>query len=89
MLEREVYKVVKDAARKGIWLRDIKEKLGSLSQTQLTKFLKSLEQKRLVKQISSVTVSISLSVSDQSRSARRSIFCYCRRASARFSCCMT
>lgn len=54
--EKLVYKIIEEAGNKGIWIRDIR--FGSnLNMTQLNKVLKSLETKKLIKCVKSVTVS--------------------------------
>ncbi|CAG7730005.1 unnamed protein product [Allacma fusca] len=51
--ERVVYEIIKEAANKGIWIKDIRFK-SNLNQTQLNKILKILEGKRLIKPVKSV-----------------------------------
>ncbi|CAH1108672.1 unnamed protein product [Psylliodes chrysocephalus] len=54
--EKLVYKIIEEAGNKGIWIRDIR--FGSnLNMTQLNKVLKSLETKKLIKCVKSVTAS--------------------------------
>ncbi|CAF3332447.1 unnamed protein product [Rotaria socialis] len=55
-MERVVYQLVKESGNLGIWMRDIRIKT-KLSQTILTKTLKSLESKKLIKAVKSVHAS--------------------------------
>lgn len=55
--EKIVYKVIEEAGNKGIWIRDIRYK-SNLNMTQLNKVLKSLEAKKSIKAVKSVSVSI-------------------------------
>lgn len=55
--ERVVYSIIEEAGNKGIWIRDIRYK-SNLMMTQLNKILKSLETKKLIKAVKSVSVSI-------------------------------
>lgn len=55
--EKVVYRIIEEAGTKGIWIRDIRFK-SNLNMTQLNKVLKSLEAKKLIKAVKSVTVSI-------------------------------
>ncbi|XP_054927853.1 DNA-directed RNA polymerase III subunit RPC6 [Dermacentor andersoni] len=54
--EKVVYKIVEEAGDKGIWIRDIRIKSG-LVLTSLNKILKSLESKKLIKAVKSVSAS--------------------------------
>lgn len=54
--EKVVYKIVEEAGNKGIWIRDIRMKSG-LVLTSLNKILKSLESKKLIKAVKSVSAS--------------------------------
>ncbi|KAK2160255.1 hypothetical protein LSH36_137g04034 [Paralvinella palmiformis] len=54
--EKLVYKIIETAGNKGIWIRDIRYK-SNLLLTQLNKILKSLESKKLIKAIKSVSAS--------------------------------
>uniref|UniRef100_G3MKQ0 DNA-directed RNA polymerase III subunit RPC6 n=2 Tax=Amblyomma TaxID=6942 RepID=G3MKQ0_AMBMU len=54
--EKVVYKIVEEAGNKGIWIRDIRNKSG-LVLTSLNKILKSLESKKLIKAVKSVSAS--------------------------------
>lgn len=54
--ERVVLKIIEESGNKGIWARDIRTK-SNLNQSTLTKVLKSLEGKKLIKSVSSVSVS--------------------------------
>ena len=51
--EKVVYKIIEEAGNKGTWIRDIRVK-SNLAQAQLTKVLKSLKQKKLVKEVKCV-----------------------------------
>ncbi|CAD5209473.1 unnamed protein product [Bursaphelenchus xylophilus] len=51
--EHLVYSIVERADKNGVWIRDIRDTSG-LSDTQLRRVLKSLEQKRLVKSVKAV-----------------------------------
>ena len=51
--EKLVYKIIEDAGNMGTWIRDIRVK-SNLAQASLTKVLKSLKQKRLVKEVKCV-----------------------------------
>lgn len=53
--EKIVYKIIEEAGNKGIWIRDIRFK-SNLNMTQLNKVLKSLETKKIIKAVKSVTV---------------------------------
>jgi DNA-directed RNA polymerase III subunit RPC6 len=48
-----VYKIIEEAGNKGTWIRDIFIN-SHLVRTQLTKVLKSLESKKLIKVVKSV-----------------------------------
>uniref|UniRef100_A0A0A9WBT8 DNA-directed RNA polymerase III subunit RPC6 n=1 Tax=Lygus hesperus TaxID=30085 RepID=A0A0A9WBT8_LYGHE len=52
--EKIVYGVIKEAGNKGIWMRDIRLK-SNLQPTVLNKVLKSLENKKLIKAVKSVS----------------------------------
>jgi len=52
--EKIVFRIVENAGNLGSWIRDIRAK-SNLGQTQLTKVLKSLEAKRLIKAVKSVS----------------------------------
>ncbi|CAG9857909.1 unnamed protein product [Phyllotreta striolata] len=54
--EKVVYKIIEEAGNKGIWIRDIRFS-SNLNMTQLNKVLKSLETKKLVKVVKSVSAS--------------------------------
>lgn len=56
--EKIVYKIIEEAGNKGIWIRDIRFK-SNLNMTQLNKVLKSLETKKIIKAVKSVSVSCS------------------------------
>lgn len=56
MDEKLIYSIIKDAGNKGIWIRDIARKTN-LKTTVLNKALKSLESKKLIKSVSSVSAS--------------------------------
>ncbi|KAK6728639.1 hypothetical protein RB195_005964 [Necator americanus] len=51
--EQAIYTLIEDSKRKGIWIRELRDGSG-LSQVQLRKVLKSLEQKKLIKNIKAV-----------------------------------
>lgn len=55
--EKVVFKIIEEAGNKGIWIRDIRVK-SNINVTQLNKVLKSLETKKIIKAVKSVTVSI-------------------------------
>ncbi|XP_018577814.1 probable DNA-directed RNA polymerase III subunit RPC6 [Anoplophora glabripennis] len=54
--EKIVYKIIEEAGNKGIWIRDIRFK-SNLTMTQLNKVLKSLETKKIIKAVKSVSAS--------------------------------
>ncbi|XP_035786682.1 probable DNA-directed RNA polymerase III subunit RPC6 [Anopheles albimanus] len=54
--ERVIYTIVEEGGNKGIWIRDIRVK-SNLVMTQLTKVLKQLENKKLIKAVKSVNAS--------------------------------
>lgn len=60
--EKIVYSIIEEAGNKGIWIRDIRFK-SNLIPTQLNKILKILENKKLIKAVKSVSVSIVSSLS--------------------------
>ncbi|KAK6056809.1 RNA polymerase Rpc34 subunit [Cooperia oncophora] len=51
--EQAIFTLIEDSKRKGIWIRELRDGSG-LSQIQLRKVLKSLEQKKLIKNIKAV-----------------------------------
>uniref|UniRef100_A0A0R3RIC3 DNA-directed RNA polymerase III subunit RPC6 n=1 Tax=Elaeophora elaphi TaxID=1147741 RepID=A0A0R3RIC3_9BILA len=51
--EQLIYSLIEESGKKGIWIRDIRDRSG-LSQTQMRKVLKVLEQRKLVKSIKAV-----------------------------------
>ncbi|XP_065056267.1 DNA-directed RNA polymerase III subunit RPC6-like [Rhopilema esculentum] len=51
--EKLIYQIIEDSKNKGIWVRDIRFKCN-LQMTQVTKIVKSLESKKLIKAVSSV-----------------------------------
>lgn len=53
--ERVVMRIIEDAGNKGIWARDIRFK-SNLNQAALNKVLKSLEGKKHIKSVASVSV---------------------------------
>jgi len=57
--ERIIFKIVEDAGNKGIWIKDIRYK-SNLNATTLNKIIKVLEGKKLIKAITSVSVSFSI-----------------------------
>ncbi|XP_076360581.1 RNA polymerase III subunit F [Tachypleus tridentatus] len=54
--EKIVFQIIEDAGNKGIWIRDIRFK-SNLLLTQVNKVLKSLEGKKLIKAVKSVSAS--------------------------------
>lgn len=52
--EKVVYSIIEEAGNKGIWIRDIRYK-SNLMMTKLNKVLKSLETKKLIKAVKSVS----------------------------------
>ncbi|KAI5643054.1 RNA polymerase rpc34 subunit domain-containing protein [Phthorimaea operculella] len=54
--EKVVYNLIEEAGNKGIWIRDIRIR-SNLANTQLTKVLKSLESKKLIKAVKCVNAS--------------------------------
>lgn len=53
--EKVVFDIIKEAGNMGIWIRDIRTQ-SNLLMTQLNKILKSLEGKKLIKAVKSVSV---------------------------------
>ena len=51
--EKLVYRIIEEAGNKGTWIRDIRIK-SNLVQTQLNKVLKSLKNKKLIKDVKCV-----------------------------------
>jgi DNA-directed RNA polymerase III subunit RPC6 len=54
--EQIVYSIIKDSGNKGIWSRDLRFK-SNLNMTLLNKVLKSMEGKKLIKSVKSVSAS--------------------------------
>lgn len=54
--EKLVYRIIKEAGNKGVWIRDIRKECNLLRK-QLEKTLRSLENKKLIKSIKTVSVS--------------------------------
>ncbi|KAK9869329.1 hypothetical protein WA026_003083 [Henosepilachna vigintioctopunctata] len=54
--EKIVFRIIEEAGNKGIWIRDIRFK-SNLNMTQLNKVLKSLETKKYIKAVKSVSAS--------------------------------
>ncbi|KAI8435796.1 hypothetical protein MSG28_004023 [Choristoneura fumiferana] len=54
--EKVVYNLIEEAGNKGIWIRDIRVR-SNLANTQLTKVLKSLESKKVIKAVKCVNAS--------------------------------
>lgn len=54
--EKVVYNLIEEAGNKGIWIRDIRVR-SNLANTQLTKVLKNLESKKVIKAVKCVNVS--------------------------------
>lgn len=61
--EKIVYSIIEQGGNKGIWIRDIRVK-SNLIMTQLNKILKNLENKKLIKAVKSVSVSIQIKIND-------------------------
>lgn len=57
--EKVVYNLIEEAGNKGIWIRDIRVR-SNLANTQLTKVLKSLESKKVIKAVKCVNVCLAL-----------------------------
>lgn len=55
--EKIVYSIIEEGDTMGIWIRDIRVK-SNLIMTQLNKILKNLENKKLIKAVKSVNVSL-------------------------------
>lgn len=53
--EKIVYSIIEEGGNTGIWIRDIRVQ-SNLIMTQLTKILKNLENKKLIKAVKSVNV---------------------------------
>lgn len=51
--EQAIFSLIEESKRKGIWIRELRDGSG-LSQIQLRKVLKSLEQKKLIKNVKAV-----------------------------------
>ncbi|VDO85185.1 unnamed protein product [Heligmosomoides polygyrus] len=51
--EQAIFTLIEDSKRKGIWIRELRDGSG-LSQIQLRKVLKSLEQKKLIKNVKAI-----------------------------------
>lgn len=51
--EKLVYKIIEESGNKGTWIRDIRTK-SNLVQTHLNKVLKSLKNKKLIKDVKCV-----------------------------------
>uniref|UniRef100_A0A2A4JMS8 DNA-directed RNA polymerase III subunit RPC6 n=1 Tax=Heliothis virescens TaxID=7102 RepID=A0A2A4JMS8_HELVI len=54
--EKVVFNLIEEAGNKGIWIRDIRVR-SNLANTQLTKVLKNLESKKLIKAVKCVNAS--------------------------------
>ncbi|XP_071041825.1 DNA-directed RNA polymerase III subunit RPC6 isoform X3 [Parasteatoda tepidariorum] len=54
--EKVIYQLTERAGNKGIWIRDLRL-ASNLPQTQVNKIVKSLESKKLIKSVTSVTAS--------------------------------
>lgn len=54
--EQVVYLIIQSAGNKGIWLRDIRVR-SNLSTTELNKVIKSMENKKIIKAVKSVSAS--------------------------------
>eukprot|EP01135_Chromosphaera_perkinsii_P005506 Nk52_evm55s352 gene=Nk52_evmTU55s352 len=55
-VERLVYQIVQEAGNKGIWTRDLRHK-SNLQQTEISKILKLMENRKLIKSVKSVQAS--------------------------------
>lgn len=55
--EKIIYNIIEEGGNRGIWIRDIRVK-SNLIMTQLNKVLKQLENKKLIKAVKSVNVSL-------------------------------
>ncbi|GAB6019857.1 DNA-directed RNA polymerase III subunit RPC6 [Chamberlinius hualienensis] len=53
--EKIVYLIIKNAGNKGIWIREIRNK-SNLVETHITKILKNLESRKLIKSVKSVSL---------------------------------
>lgn len=80
--EKVIYQIIEEGGNKGIWIRDIRTK-SNLIMTQLNKILKNLENKKLIKAVKSVNVSVlllkptlSLIPISLNRQARKRFICY-------------
>lgn len=51
-----MYQIVEDSGNRGIWIRDIRIR-SNLPNTQISKILKTLESKKLIKSVKSVQAS--------------------------------
>lgn len=54
--ERVIYNIIEEGANSGVWVRDIRGK-SNLIMPQLTKILKNLENRKLIKAVKSVSAS--------------------------------
>ena len=54
--EKAVYQIIERAGSKGIWIRDIRMEAGKMNHVQVTKILRTLESKKLIKSVNSVQV---------------------------------
>lgn len=54
--EKAVYQIIERAGSKGIWIRDISVEAGKMNRVQVTKILRTLESKKLIKSVNSVQV---------------------------------
>lgn len=54
--ERVIYNIIEEGANSGVWVRDIRGK-SNLIMPQLTKVLKNLENRKLIKAVKSVSAS--------------------------------
>ena len=52
--EKLVYQIIEDSTNKGIWIRDIRYK-SNLPNKQISKVLKTLESKKLIKSVKSIS----------------------------------
>ncbi|KAF2216716.1 hypothetical protein CERZMDRAFT_32225 [Cercospora zeae-maydis SCOH1-5] len=52
--EKMIYEIIEASHTAGIWIKQIKAKMGGLAQPLVTKFMKNLESQRLIKTVKSV-----------------------------------
>lgn len=59
--EKIIYRIIEEAANKGIWIRDIRSR-SNLLPKQLDKVLRSLENNKMIKSVKTVNVSNTLTL---------------------------